>query len=85
MRVFVSLAAAQVRLYVGHEMDDKVGAPKRKKKRPSPPCAVCSNPMTFITTIADPLMNSVRLFECPKCRNTVCSKEPVRRAGRSKL
>jgi hypothetical protein len=56
-------------------MNDEADEPKRQKKRPSPPCAVCNNPMTFITTLADRLMTRVLLFQCPKCRNTVCIKK----------
>jgi hypothetical protein len=31
--------------------------------------------MTFITTISDPLLKRVRLFNCPKCQNTAFIKE----------
>jgi hypothetical protein len=40
-----------------------------------PQCVACRNPMTLITTIADPLLKRVRLFECTKCRNTAFIKE----------
>jgi predicted RNA-binding Zn-ribbon protein involved in translation (DUF1610 family) len=49
--------------------------PKRENKPPAPHCVACGDQMKFITTIADPLVKRVRLFECPNCRNTAFIKE----------
>lgn len=47
--------------------------PKRENNPPL--CVACGDQMTFITTISDPLLKHVRLFECPKCRKTALLKE----------
>jgi hypothetical protein len=48
--------------------------PPKRGNPPPPICVACGDPMAFITTIADPLVNRVRLFECTKCRNTAFIK-----------
>jgi hypothetical protein len=50
-------------------------APRGENKAPGQPCLACRDQMTLITTIADPLLKRVRLYECPKCRNTAFLKE----------
>jgi hypothetical protein len=47
--------------------------PKRENNPPL--CVACRDQMTFIITISDPLLKRVRLFECPKCRNTAFLQE----------
>ena len=49
--------------------------PNPENKPPEPTCVACGHAMTFITTIADPLLKHVRLFECPRCQNTAFIKE----------
>jgi hypothetical protein len=61
-------------LYGRQNMDEEAGSPKRENKQP-PPCAACDTPMKLITTIADPLVKRVRLFECTDCRTTAFIKE----------
>ena len=54
-------------------MSIKAELPRRENNPPL--CVACGDQMTFITTISDPLLKRVRLFECPKCRNTAILKE----------
>jgi hypothetical protein len=50
-------------------------SPRGENKPPAQPCLACGDQMTLITTIVDPLLKRVRLYECPKCRNTAFLKE----------
>ena len=58
-----------------NKLDDPAGALKRESQPPVQPCTACGNPMTLVTTIADPLVSRVRLFECAKCQKTALIKE----------
>jgi hypothetical protein len=57
------------------KMDDQANSPKRENRPITQPCTACGYPMAFMTTIADPLMNRLHLFECPKCRNAALIME----------